>query len=64
MAEDDVSIFFILPKGKTAKNCSENLSEAFDTSIENGLNPAWITTEKALTHNPVKTVRILLKIYC
>ena len=51
-----VTIYFLLPHGKTRDTCSENLSDAFDQSEENGLNPTWINTDKTLTQKPTKTV--------
>ena len=51
-----VSIYFLLPQGKNRNTCSEDLSDAFDQSMENGLHPTWITYDKALAMTPCKTV--------
>ena len=53
-----VCIFFMLPRGKTKETCSEDLSDAFDQSTENGLSPIWITTDQTLSKTPSKTVII------
>lgn len=55
--ESGVSIYFLLAKGKSSETCSEDLSDAFDQSKENGLEPTWMDTDKALKHTPLKTVR-------
>lgn len=51
-----VTIYFLLAQGKTHETCSEDLSDAFDQSVEGGLSPSWITSDKALSMKPSKTV--------
>ena len=53
--EEAVTIFFLLPKGKTATTCSEDLSDAYDQATDHELSPSWMTSDQALSKKPLKT---------
>ena len=52
---DDVSLRFVLPRGKNEATCTDELSDAFEKCQENQMNPRWISSDEASALSPTKT---------
>ncbi len=53
----NVTLRFVIPKGKTEATCSEELAFAFENAQEQELSPKWISHDETLNIlHPVKTV--------